>query len=73
MIDKTTSVIGFKRPIPGDMPLAVSDTPADAGLAGTVALNSQDLLRGRKTITIEHNGEHYRLQSTRSGKLILTK
>lgn len=37
------------------------------------ALNSQDLLRGCKTVAIEHNGEVYRLQNTRAGKLILTK
>ena len=37
------------------------------------ALPSQALLRGHKTVTIEHNGTVYRLQSTRAGKLILTK
>ncbi|MDP2419329.1 MAG: hemin uptake protein HemP [Gallionella sp.] len=37
------------------------------------ALPSQDLLRGEKTVSIEHNGTVYRLQSTRAGKLILTK
>jgi hemin uptake protein HemP len=36
-------------------------------------LPSQALLRGHKTVTIEHNGTVYRLQSTRAGKLILTK
>jgi hemin uptake protein HemP len=40
---------------------------------GTQVLNSQDLLRGHKTVSIEHNGERYRLQHTRAGKLILTK
>lgn len=34
---------------------------------------SQDLLRGHKAVSIEHNGTVYRLQSTRAGKLILTK
>ena len=37
------------------------------------ALDSQDLLQGRKTVTIAHNGNVYRLQATRLGKLILTK
>lgn len=37
------------------------------------AVNSQTLLRGQKTLAIEHNGEVYRLQHTRAGKLILTK
>ncbi|MDR7149325.1 hemin uptake protein HemP [Hydrogenophaga palleronii] len=36
-------------------------------------LHSASLLRGQKTVAIEHNGALYRLQSTRAGKLILTK
>lgn len=37
------------------------------------ALDSRDLLKGRKTVTIVHNGASYRLQATKLGKLILTK
>jgi hemin uptake protein HemP len=36
-------------------------------------LRSEELLRGRRMVEIAHNGEVYRLQSTRLGKLILTK
>ena len=36
-------------------------------------LASEDLLRGGRLVEITHNGEIYRLQSTRLGKLILTK
>jgi hemin uptake protein HemP len=36
-------------------------------------LPSEALLRGRRLVEISHNGEVYRLQSTRLGKLILTK
>ena len=36
-------------------------------------LSSQELLRGRRVVEIRHNGEVYRLQATRLGKLILTK
>jgi hemin uptake protein HemP len=36
-------------------------------------LASEDLLRGRRLVEIAHNGEVYRLQATRLGKLILTK
>ena len=36
-------------------------------------LESDALLRGRKLVEIVHNGEVYRLQATRLGKLILTK
>jgi hemin uptake protein HemP len=34
---------------------------------------SAQLLGAHHAIEIEHNGQRYRLQSTRSGKLILTK
>ncbi len=44
---------------------------ASAGLAEPV--HSNDLLKGNKTVAIEHNGAVYRLQATRLGKLILTK
>ena len=36
-------------------------------------LDSADLLQGRQTVAIRHNGSIYRLQATRLGKLILTK
>ena len=36
-------------------------------------LTSAELLRGGKMVEIRHNGEVYRLQATRLGKLILTK
>ncbi len=40
---------------------------------GSPFLSSDDLLQGRKTVSIAHNGFVYRLQATRLGKLILTK
>ncbi len=36
-------------------------------------LRSEQLLQGRRMVEIAHNGEVYRLQATRLGKLILTK
>lgn len=36
-------------------------------------LTSEDILRGAKTVVIEHRGATYRLQATKQGKLILTK
>lgn len=36
-------------------------------------LRSIDLMQGRKLVSIEHNGHLYRLQTTKQGKLILTK
>jgi hemin uptake protein HemP len=44
---------------------------APQGLAQV--LSSDQLLQGRPSIHIAHNGTVYRLQATRQGKLILTK
>ena len=53
----------------------------DVPVAGTPAqqdqrrrqLTSDLLLQGGRMVEITHNGEIYRLQATRLGKLILTK
>lgn len=37
------------------------------------SVRSADLLKGEKSVVIEHNGATYRLQATKLGKLILTK
>lgn len=37
------------------------------------SVSSLDILRGQKAVEINHNGSVYKLQATRSGKLILTK
>ncbi|MFC7408278.1 hemin uptake protein HemP [Hydrogenophaga atypica] len=49
--------------------------PSGAGqVAGTPApIPSSELLRGQRVIEIDHEGQRYRLQATRQGKLILTK
>jgi hemin uptake protein HemP len=49
----------------------LQEVPPPAGLGEPV--RSNDLLKGQKTVDIEHNGAVYRLQATRLGKLILTK
>lgn len=60
-------------------PLALSPSPqaehgATAGEDPRPApVPSEQLLRGRRLVEIVHNGEVYRLQATRLGKLILTK
>ena len=45
----------------------------DAPEAALPVLPSAALLQGRRAVAIEHNGAIYRLQTTRQGKLILTK
>ncbi|WP_439587074.1 hemin uptake protein HemP [Hydrogenophaga sp.] len=52
--------------------------PSDAQQPNAAAtelpvLPSATLLRGQKAVAIDHNGLLYRLQTTRQGKLILTK
>ncbi|MBA2676678.1 hemin uptake protein HemP [Ramlibacter sp.] len=55
---------------------ASGTSPSNAAPASSPAappLRSEQLLQGRRMVEIAHNGEVYRLQSTRLGKLILTK
>lgn len=47
--------------------------PARPESAPSQTLTSAALMQGRREIVIEHQGERYRLQQTRNGKLILTK
>ena len=51
--------------------VAAVDTPLPADAIRT--LDSQELLGGQGVAYIRHQGEIYRLQTTRFGKLILTK
>jgi hemin uptake protein HemP len=41
--------------------------------AASPSVDSHELLRGQKAVEIMHNGSVYRLQTTKLGKLILTK
>ena len=52
--------------------MSQAEAPSTDPLASQ-ALSSQELMQGRKTVAISHNGSVYRLQATRQGKLILTK
>ena len=42
-------------------------------LNGLRVIDSRELLAGQSSLLIRHLGEVYRLQTTRQGKLILTK
>ncbi len=50
-----------------------SEAPAPSATTELPVLPSATLLRGQKAVAIDHNGSLYRLQTTRQGKLILTK
>ena len=56
-------------PIPARPPTAAREASARS----QPLLDSRELLRGARLVEISHNGEIYRLQATRLGKLILTK
>jgi len=58
------------RPVPAEQRPA---TPQTEQAQRPAPLPSEVLLRGQRLVEIAHNGEVYRLQATRLGKLILTK
>lgn len=59
---------------PSRPPLGTADNAKGAPPTSAPALlDSQELLRGQNAVSITHNGALYRLQTTRQGKLILTK
>ena len=47
--------------------------PPATGADASAPINSRELLRGKRHLTIEHNGERYLLRVTSNNKLILTK
>jgi len=60
-----------KDPVPEPGQPLAAEVPS--GASQPVQLTSHEVLRGQKTVAITHNGALYRLQTTRQGKLILTK
>ena len=58
-------------PPPG-APAAPEPTPSTAA-TGPLRVDSASLMGGQRVLEIVHLGEVYRLQTTRFGKLILTK
>ncbi len=62
------------QPLPNRRHEPANGAPEHAPREGaSLALTSDSLLQGQKAVTISHNGSLYRLQTTRQGKLILTK
>jgi hemin uptake protein HemP len=53
-------------------PQAIS-APTPAAPTNPQRIASEKLLGGAREVLIDHEGETYRLQRTRAGKLILTK
>ncbi|WP_284338156.1 hemin uptake protein HemP [Comamonas sp. NoAH] len=60
-------------PVTRRTPLSQPVMVDSAATSQEVSLDSEALLRGKKSVAIIHNGSTYRLQATKLGKLILTK
>jgi hemin uptake protein HemP len=67
--DATTKLTAPGRAQPSHSP--VRPTPVKSN--GPQTLDSHELLGNQAMVLIQHQGEIYRLQTTRQGKLILTK
>ncbi len=61
-----------KRPAHGPT-TAAGAQPQTGRAPAPQTVDSQALLNGQSVLLIQHQGELYRLQTTRQGKLILTK
>lgn len=62
----------MKQPSPPSLPHQQAQR-ANGDQAGVPVYNSRDLFGDGHLLLIDHQGERYRLQMTRQGKLILTK
>lgn len=72
-VSLTDSSPGMAAALGGSLQALPASALSEAQGSSPALLDSRDLLQGRKTVTIAHNGNVYRLQATRLGKLILTK
>ena len=70
LLDGPIAEISLDNPTCGN---ALTVAMLDRLAAHCDAVDSTEILRGNKTVEIQHNGLVYRLQATRLGKLILTK
>ncbi len=59
--------------VPERLPLSARPSLRHSSGDSPEPVQSTDLLKGQKSVVIEHNGSIYRLQATKLGKLILTK
>ena len=70
--DATSGTSDQKRASTGGVPDSDAVTETHVATPPT-CLQSEALLQGRNSVEIAHLGAIYRLQTTRQGKLILTK
>ena len=73
-MESPQSLPGTLAPMPGPPRSGErrnASKPADS--AGNRVVKASTLLGERQSVDIEYNGQRYRLQTTKAGKLILTK
>lgn len=68
-----TLTLPTARRTPVELPVLADSAAHNVAAPQETSVDSTQLLRGKKSIAIVHNGATYRLQSTKLGKLILTK
>ena len=61
------------RQAPSGAPGESHGVPTPGPQTQALVLSSAAVLQGQRSVTITHQGEAYRLQVTKLGKLILTK
>lgn len=66
---QATLTLPTARRVPVEQPVLADG----AAIPQEISVDSELLLRGKKSVAIVHNGATYRLQATKLGKLILTK
>jgi hemin uptake protein HemP len=59
--------------MPGSIGLGNGPAATPAGSVNARVLKASTLLGERQSVDIEYKGQRYRLQTTKAGKLILTK
>jgi len=69
----TTPAAPARPPVQATNPTAVTAVRAQATGTGPRIVDSAELLQGHSQLLICHLSDIYRLQTTRQGKLILTK
>lgn len=68
-----TSLLAHSNDSAGTANRQARETSATTEHGALPVITSDALLRGRLAVLIQHQGQHYRLQTTKQGKLILTK
>ena len=62
----------FRAPFFSQIPVTLM-SPEKREIKKETVLSSDEIFKGERCVVIEHNGDHYRLLITKTGKLVLNK